>query len=110
MSLETTLLILSILGGLITLRTFIKDWRDEPQKKALENAHVSIRLEAIESASASSSIRIAQLEKERVDGIILGRQVADLSEDVRDIQKKIDNLSAILMRHMGSLTRETNYG
>lgn len=106
MTLETSLLILSILGGLITVRAFIKDWREEPQKKAIADSELKTRVDLLESASGSNSVRIAQLEKERVDGLILARTVADLSEDVRDIQKKIDNLYSVLMRHLGSIGRD----
>lgn len=106
MTLETALLVLSILGGLITVRAFIKDWREEPQRKAIADSEIRNKVDIIESSLGSSNVRIAQLEKERVDGLILARTVADLSEDVRDIQKKIDNLYSVLMRHLGSIGRD----
>ncbi len=106
MTLETALLVLSILGGLITVRAFIKDWREEPQKKAIAESEIRNKIENIESIISTSNVRIAQLEKERVDGLILARTVADLSEDVRDIQKKIDSLYSVLMRHLGSIGRD----
>ena len=57
---ETALLVLSILGGLITVRAFIKDWREEPQRKAIAETELKTRVDLIESVGSTNAVRIAQ--------------------------------------------------
>lgn len=94
---QLTLIILSIISILWTIRASFKSYQKENSIKSAESALMAERISTLNTRHDSLNQRITEVEKQHTELHVIKSQMANMHDDMQSLKIKMDSVINILL-------------